>query len=178
MCWGNPEPFALTLPIVCSAPPLKRLLFSGTTGTPKGVKLTHGNMIACMAGGHQLLSSGIAGHAIALDDQDVYLSFLPLAHMFERTVQVQCAVCRNPTNLACCGVVFPLWPRRSTTAMPRQIMLLRSGSAIGFYRGDVRKLKADIAALRPTVMAVVPRLLTRMHSAILNRVNSSGCIKR
>ena len=46
---------------------------------PKGVVLTHGNLIADAAG---CLLSGI----IALKNDDVHLSYLPLAHMFERMV--------------------------------------------------------------------------------------------
>jgi long-chain acyl-CoA synthetase len=49
---------------------------SGTTGKPKGVMLSHRNM----------LSNVIAAmHAIAVSEQDRFLSFLPLSHMFERT---------------------------------------------------------------------------------------------
>jgi long-chain acyl-CoA synthetase len=49
---------------------------SGTTGTPKGVMLTHGNLLAnCEA----------SAAAINLTSSDELLSFLPLAHAFERT---------------------------------------------------------------------------------------------
>lgn len=49
---------------------------SGTTGRPKGVMLSHRN----------ILSNTIASRARApLDDSDRLLSFLPLAHMYERT---------------------------------------------------------------------------------------------
>ncbi|MBD3290228.1 AMP-binding protein, partial [candidate division KSB1 bacterium] len=48
---------------------------SGTTGAPKGVMLSHGN----------LLSNVIAGLAVLhIDEQDIFLSFLPLCHSFER----------------------------------------------------------------------------------------------
>ena len=50
---------------------------SGTTGEPKGVMLSHGN----------IMSNLFAGHAIGpVDENDVSLSFLPLSHSFERLV--------------------------------------------------------------------------------------------
>jgi len=48
---------------------------SGTTGNPKGVKLTHGNMMSNVEGIKQ---------NIDFDDTEVFLSFLPLSHSFER----------------------------------------------------------------------------------------------
>jgi len=48
---------------------------SGTTGDPKGVKLTHGNMMSNVEGISQL---------ITFDQTEKFLSFLPLSHSFER----------------------------------------------------------------------------------------------
>jgi long-chain acyl-CoA synthetase len=50
---------------------------SGTTGKPKGVMLSHQNML-------QNAAAGLAVYDIFPDD--VFLSFLPLSHMLERTV--------------------------------------------------------------------------------------------
>ena len=48
---------------------------SGTTGNPKGVKLTHGNMMSNVEGTKQ---------GIAFNRTEKFLSFLPLSHSFER----------------------------------------------------------------------------------------------
>jgi len=50
---------------------------SGTTGLPKGVMLSHGNLLADVA-------AGLGGVPVYPDD--LFLSFLPVSHAFERTV--------------------------------------------------------------------------------------------
>ena len=48
---------------------------SGTTGNPKGVMLSHGNMMSNVEGIKQ---------DISFDQTEIFLSFLPLSHSFER----------------------------------------------------------------------------------------------
>lgn len=98
---------------------------SGTTGNPKGVMLSHANIIA--------LTAAIEKSPVKLGSKDVHLSYLPLAHIFER--------------LMFFGV-------------------LSMGGSIGFYQGDVLKIVEDLAELRPTFFASVPRLFNRLYDKI------------
>ncbi|KAJ3684394.1 hypothetical protein LUZ61_013558 [Rhynchospora tenuis] len=108
---------------------------SGTTGTPKGVVLTHSSLIA-----------NVAGSSLSIDfgPSDVYVSYLPLAHIYERV---------------------------------NQIGLVHHGVAVGFYQGDNLKLIDDLAVLRPTLFASVPRLYNRIYAGIINAVKESGGMK-
>jgi len=54
---------------------------SGSTGAPKGVILTHGNVVASMGGIYHLV-----GHRLYKDD--AYLAYLPLAHILEYVVEM------------------------------------------------------------------------------------------
>lgn len=66
---------------------------SGTTGEPKGVMLSHRNLCANIEGIGEALKE-----AFHLGDDEVFLSFLPLAHIYERTagfwvpIRMGCAI--------------------------------------------------------------------------------------
>ncbi|KAI8912730.1 hypothetical protein EDD86DRAFT_224169 [Gorgonomyces haynaldii] len=57
---------------------------SGTTGLPKGVILTHNNLLSFVAS-YVVLSK--AGDVTTFTSQDIHISYLPLAHVFERIIQ-------------------------------------------------------------------------------------------
>ncbi|CAO3595195.1 unnamed protein product [Absidia cylindrospora] len=56
---------------------------SGSTGNPKGVVLSHKNLVSAIAGCHKLL-----GHLIT--DHDSMIAYLPLAHILELVVENLC----------------------------------------------------------------------------------------
>uniref|UniRef100_A0A8C9SV83 Arachidonate--CoA ligase n=1 Tax=Scleropages formosus TaxID=113540 RepID=A0A8C9SV83_SCLFO len=56
-----------------------------SSGNPKGVMLTHGNVVADFSG--FLKVTDVSKNVIFPCQDDVLISFLPLAHMFERLIQ-------------------------------------------------------------------------------------------
>jgi len=60
-----------------------------------------------------------------------------------------------------------------------QICLISSGASIGFYSGDARKLVSeDVPALKPTIMAAVPRIYDRLYHRVMQMVEAKGRVAR
>ncbi|KAM3379884.1 long chain acyl-CoA synthetase 4 isoform X2 [Capsicum galapagoense] len=56
---------------------------SGTTGEPKGVMLSNKSIVTIMAGVHRILEC--VNESLTMDD--IYISYLPLAHIFDRAIE-------------------------------------------------------------------------------------------
>uniref|UniRef100_A0AAY4E371 Long-chain-fatty-acid--CoA ligase n=1 Tax=Denticeps clupeoides TaxID=299321 RepID=A0AAY4E371_9TELE len=127
---------------------------SGTTGNPKGVMLTHGNVVADFAGFLR-----VTDVVICPNQDDCLISFLPLAHMFERLIEVKSSK-RKSNNI------------HISPACALQAVVFCHGGRVGFFQGDIRLLSDDMKALRPTIFPVVPRLLNRMYDKIFSQANT------
>ncbi|KAG0452152.1 hypothetical protein HPP92_025827 [Vanilla planifolia] len=78
---GNNQKFDLPLNVrtdICTI-----MYTSGTTGEPKGVMVSNESILTLLAGVSRLLESMNE----QLHDDDVYLSYLPLAHIFDRVIE-------------------------------------------------------------------------------------------
>jgi long-chain acyl-CoA synthetase len=80
----NPGLYESTWPAAAADDIATLIYTSGTTGHPKGVQLTHRNLISNVEAVSKIP---------AFDDKEVFLSFLPLAHVYERSM----------------GFLLPLW---------------------------------------------------------------------
>jgi len=103
---------------------------SGTTGMPKGVMLSHTNITAtiCMID---------LNPSLTLEKEDVHLSYLPLAHIFER---------QN-----CIG-------------------LMSKGAKIYFASQGAKLLLPDLAVVRPTIFAGVPKVYENVRDAVKRKM--------
>jgi long-chain acyl-CoA synthetase len=132
---------------------------SGTTGRPKGVMLTHANM---------LWNAYYATQCVALDERDVFLSFLPLSHTLERTagyywpmlIGAEVAYARSVAQLA--QDMQTLRPtvlisvprlRARLRAYPGRAGKEKSAGARAVQSGGAGRLAALRAALRPRTLA-------------------------
>ena len=68
---------------------------SGTTGTPKGVILTQGGMVA---------AASALCTTVEVGQRDVHLSYLPMAHCFEVCVQIAGLICGASGKLCSSGL--------------------------------------------------------------------------
>lgn len=55
--------------------------------------------------------------------------------------------------------------------------ILYFGGMIGFYSGNVLKLKDDMAALKPTIFVSVPRLYCRFYDTIKSNIDKLEGVK-
>lgn len=104
---------------------------SGTTGRPKGVMITHDNMV------YEAEAVGATG---LIRSEDVQLLFLPLAHIFAKVLEV---------------TWFKL-------------------SHVMAFAESIPKVVENMAEVKPTFMASVPRIFEKVYGKVKSGVEASG----
>jgi long-chain acyl-CoA synthetase len=74
---------------------------SGSTGKPKGVMLKHSALVASVAGLEDYFCGAVGPRATSPDDQEVYLAYLPAAHILEFSAEVGRRVSFSGHNFFC-----------------------------------------------------------------------------
>lgn len=121
---------------------------SGSTGLPKGVMITHGNLMATVASAVDRIPY------FGRRPDDVYIGYLPLAHVLELMAELACLTGGVPI-----GYSSPL----TLSDVSNKIK---------------RGTKGDISVLRPTLMAAVPAIMDRISKNVWEKVNDGGAAKR
>eukprot|EP00672_Neobodo_designis_P011747 CAMPEP_0174877808 /NCGR_PEP_ID=MMETSP1114-20130205/82441_1 /TAXON_ID=312471 /ORGANISM="Neobodo designis, Strain CCAP 1951/1" /LENGTH=1031 /DNA_ID=CAMNT_0016113195 /DNA_START=69 /DNA_END=3164 /DNA_ORIENTATION=+ len=125
---------------------------SGTTGDPKGVMMTHGNVYAAVFGLRRRLDDilGLPDYNVKPEDQDTHLAYLPLAHILE--------FCAENILLMRGATLGYGTPRTltDTSAKPH----------------------GDLKEFRPTFFVGVPRIFDTIKKAVEGKLPAKGEFRR
>ncbi|GBL78520.1 Long-chain-fatty-acid--CoA ligase 3 [Araneus ventricosus] len=123
---------------------------SGSTGIPKGVMITHKNVIITVKGFDEILSNS----SFELQEKDTYIAYLPAAHILE--LATECL-------LSSLGI-------RVGFSSPQTL----TDFSTAVKRGE----KGDLKQLKPTLMVTVPLMLDRIRKSILQLAGKEGTFTR
>jgi long-subunit acyl-CoA synthetase (AMP-forming) len=139
--WSEREPQGLADRLALLGPDdIATVIFtSGTDGDPKGAILTHRNLV---------WAAQAAAEAVRVKEREIVLSYLPLAHSFERVV---------------------------TTVVP---LVASSKRWTCWFVDEIQKLPSALRAVRPTIFVAVPLVWSRMQSRILAESTRSWLVRR
>lgn len=122
---------------------------SGTTGPPKGVLLTHGNIAAGCAGFHHCATNS------GLSQDTVFLAYLPLAHIMEMVAEVSIIMLG-----ASMGYGSP------HTLTETGVKLKRPES------------DGDCKVLSPTFMVFAPAVMDKVYKGVTKKVSEAGGVSQ
>ena len=140
---GKPTSASLTLPYPKSSDTAVIMYTSGTTGKPKGVVISHSNVIAGASAMFYNLTT------IGQMDDMTYLAYLPLAHIMELVVQTTVLVKGGRIGFGSPGTLADISPK------------VAEGSV------------GDATALKPSVFLAAPSVLDKIKANISMKVGAS-----
>lgn len=117
---------------------------SGSTGAPKGVELTHANIIAAMGAAQYLVIEFLE------NENHSYVGFLPLAHVLEFIVELLMVSLGIPIGYA------------SIRTLMNDFVTGANGEGKG---------EGDLKALKPTIMAGVPAVWEKIKKGVESQLD-------
>jgi long-chain acyl-CoA synthetase len=181
MARGSEQPDGISERLAALTPDdVACLIFtSGTGGVPKGVMITHRNILANCRGAYRLLE------LLGLGDE-VFLSFLPLAHAYEHTAGMMFPISIGAQIYFAEGaetLAANLIEARPTimTAVPRLYETLHRRILLGVERkgGMARKMFDKAVAIgRKRASFTAPSLGERLIDPVLDRLVRAGLRRR
>ncbi|KAM7511075.1 hypothetical protein LguiB_009950 [Lonicera macranthoides] len=142
--FGRENPVDADLPLPADIAVI--MYTSGSTGMPKGVMMTHGNVLSTI--------SAVMTIVPGLGSKDVYLAYLPLAHILELAAE---------NVIAAVG---------SSIGYGSPLTLTDTSSKIK------RGTKGDASMLQPTLMTAVPAILDRVRDGVRKKVDATGGLSK
>ena len=86
--------------------------------------------------------------------------------------------CRDRLDLDGDMVAYLFLPLAHVLARVTQMLVLVVGGTIVYWRGDPKRIVAELAEARPTHFPSVPRIFEKIHTALLGDVEEQGRVKR
>jgi len=120
---------------------------SGTTGNPKGVRLSHGNVVGAIIATQNWLEK------FGIQDDEVYLAYLPLAHIME-------VVSEN--------AIFSLG---LSVGFGNPHTLTASGVKL-----KVPESEGDCVVIKPSIAVFAPAVMEKIYATITRRVEEGGAL--
>jgi long-subunit acyl-CoA synthetase (AMP-forming) len=180
---GARDGLALSSRAVCSASTPALLMYtSGTTGNPKGVKVSHSNIIAAAAGASH--SKSALGPFVGGSDGERFLAYLPLAHIMEFVVEFCACATRTARHAADCSAPSDVSRTVPSAACFCQGVTIGYGG-VGTILPTAPKMAqttppqmGDAQAFGPTVFLAAPAVLDRLYAVVNGKINAApGPIK-
>lgn len=118
---------------------------SGTTGKSKGVAMSHENLVS--------MTLSYNKHVPIFDYKDVFLAYLPLAHVMELTIE--------------------MWLLSTGASMGYGSPHTLTDTGVKLQKG----CRGDAPTLKPTAMLFAPAVLDKVYAAVMRKVQGSAVSK-